>query len=287
VRHSDDALEHPQHRSGGPQPGRAAGRCRRARLRGQRPRLLLRVLSGAARREPGHRPPAGDRPDRAVGLRQEHLPALPQPHERPDPRHPGRRSHRLSRPGPLRPGCRPHRGASPDRHGLPEAEPVPEVDLRQRGVRPEGERAQAQEHGRPGGGVPPSGCPVGRGEGQAQAERLLPVRWPAAAALHRPGHRRPARRDPHGRALLGARPDRHHPHRGAHGRAQAGLHDRHRDPQHAAGCPRLRRDGVLHGRGRRCRPPHRCAGRGRRHQRPVHLAQGPAHRRLHHRPLRL
>ena len=42
-----------------------------------------------------------------------------------------------------------------------------------------------------------------------------PVGRPAAAAVHRPGHRRRARGHPDGRAVLGARPDRHRPHRGA------------------------------------------------------------------------
>ena len=35
------------------------------------------------------------------------------------------------------------RGAAPDRHGVPEAEPVPEDDLRQRRVRAEDQRPQA------------------------------------------------------------------------------------------------------------------------------------------------
>ena len=57
---------------------------------------------------------------------------------------------------------------------------------------------------------------LGRGQGQAQAVRLRPVRRAAAAPVHRPHHRRQARGHPHGRALLGARPDRHRPHRGPH-----------------------------------------------------------------------
>ena len=42
----------------------------------------------------------------------------------------------VPRRGPLRPEGRRGRGAAADRHGVPEAEPVPEVDLRQRRVRP-------------------------------------------------------------------------------------------------------------------------------------------------------
>ena len=55
---------------------------------------------------------------------------------------------------------------------------------------------------------------VGRGQGPAQGLGPGPVRRPAAAAVHRPGHRRRARGAPDGRALLGARPDRHRAHRG-------------------------------------------------------------------------
>ena len=51
-----------------------------------------------------------------------------------------------------------------------------------------------------------------------------------------------------GRALLGARPDRHAAHRGADARAEEGLHDRDRHPQHAAGDPRRRHHRVLRGR---------------------------------------
>src|SRR6266403_1938193 len=44
-----------------------------------------------------------------------------------------------------------------------------------------------------------------------------------------------AGRAAHGRALLGARSDRHRQDRGTDARTQEQLHDRHRDPQHAAG----------------------------------------------------
>ena len=92
---------------------------------------------------------------------------------------------------------------------------------------------------------------VGRGQEQAQEERPRPLRRPAAAAVHRPGHRGGARRDPHGRAGLGPRPHRHRAHRGPDAGTQAGLLDHHRDAQHAAGRPRLGRDGVpLHRGGR-------------------------------------
>ena len=44
--------------------------------------------------------------------------------------------------------------------------------------------------------------------------------------------------DPDGRAVLGARSDRDREDRGPHGGAEARLHDRDRDPQHAAGRAR-------------------------------------------------
>ena len=100
------------------------------------------------------------------------------------------------------------RGPPADRHGLPEAEPVPEVDLRQHRVRPEDRRVQGQ-HGRAGRGVAAQGGAVGRGEGQAQGVRPGALGRAAAAAVHRARDRDAARRDPDGRAVLGARPDRH------------------------------------------------------------------------------
>ena len=66
------------------------------------------------------------------------------------------------------------------------------------------------------------------------------------------------------------------------------LHDRHRDPQHAAGGPGQRSHRVLHHRGpSRHRHPHRLAGRVRRDRHdllePVRRADGE----LCHRPIRL
>ncbi len=55
---------------------------------------------------------------------------------------------------------------------------------------------------------------VGRGQGQAEAVGVRPLRRSAAAAVHRADHRHEARRHPDGRALLGAGPDRDLAHRG-------------------------------------------------------------------------
>ena len=109
--------------------------------------LLLRLVPrGEGRLD--RRPAAGDhRAHRAVGLRQVHAAAVDQPDERPDPGHPRRGPGPVPRRQPVRPGRRPGRGPAADRHGLPEAEPVPEVDLRQRRLRAADRRLQGQ-HGR-------------------------------------------------------------------------------------------------------------------------------------------
>ena len=88
--------------------------------------------------------------------------------------------------------------------------PVPQVDLRQHRLGSEDQRVQ--------------GIEVRLDDLVEQALRaaalwdevkdklkesgLSAVGWPAAAAVHRPRHRHPARRRPHGRAVLGARSDR-------------------------------------------------------------------------------
>ena len=51
------------------------------------------------------------------------------------------------------------------------------------------------------------GGALGRGQGPPRRQRLRHVGRPAAAAVHRPLPRRQPRRDPDGRAVLGARPD--------------------------------------------------------------------------------
>ena len=76
-----------------------------------------------------------------------------------------------------------------------------------------------------------------------QRQRAEPVRRPAAAAVHRAHRGGEARSDPVRRAVLGARSDLDREDRGADRRAEAGLHDRDRHPQHAAGRARV----GLHG----------------------------------------
>ncbi|CAA9363666.1 MAG: Phosphate transport ATP-binding protein PstB, partial [uncultured Nocardioidaceae bacterium] len=207
---------------------------------------VLRRLPCRHPRQHGLRAQRDHRAHRPLGLREVDAAPVAQPDERPRRRCSRRGPRQLPRHEHLRARRRPDRGPAPHRHGLPEAEPVPQVHLRQHRLRPEGHRHEGREHGRPGRGVPVPCRPVGRGQGQAQAVGVRPLRRAAAAALHRPDARSQARRDSHGRAVLGARPDRHRAHRGPHGRAAQRLHDHHRHPQHAAGGPRRGPHGVLH-----------------------------------------
>jgi hypothetical protein len=102
---------------------------------------------------------------------------------------------------------------APGRHGVPEAQSVPEVDLRQHRLRPAHPR-HGHQQGRPGRDRREKSLPrrpVGRGEGPpamqpgtglsgGQQQRLCIAR---AIAVNQPrGH-------PDGRAVLGARPHRH------------------------------------------------------------------------------
>ena len=158
---------------------------------------------------------------------------------------------------------RPQRAARADRHGVPEADAVSDDDLRQHRVRREAAREAVQGgDGRARGVVADPRRAVGRGEGPAAHLRHGPVRRPAAAALHRAHHRGAARGDPARRTDQRARPDQHAEDRGADRRAEARLHHRHRDAQHAAGRALRRPGGVLlpgrdgggGARGRRCSP---------------------------------
>ena len=103
------------------------------------------------------------------------------------------------------------RGPAPARrHGLPEVEPVPQVDLRERGLRAarstgSATRLGAARAGREG--AAPLGA-VGRGQGPAGHLGAGPLRRPAAAALHRARARGRAGGAAHGRAVLGPGPDR-------------------------------------------------------------------------------
>ena len=101
-----------------------------------RPLPLLRRQAGAVRHLDGLSPPSGDGADRPVGLRQVDAPALPEPHERSDRRRFRHRQHPLGRRGGQRPRAGRDRTAPPGRHGVSEGRAVPQVDLRERRLRP-------------------------------------------------------------------------------------------------------------------------------------------------------
>ena len=190
------------------------------------------------------------------GMRQEHAAALHQPHERPRPERPRERRDPVPRRRPVRPAGRSGRGPPAHRHGVPEAQPVPQVDLRQRRVRAPGRRATRASMDE----LVEAACAARRSGTRSRTSSSSPARRSRAAsssACASPAPSPCSRRHPDGRALLRARP-------GATLRieelmcgAQAELHHRDRDPQHAAGRAGVRRDGVpddgrrprrLHGR---------------------------------------
>ena len=112
--------------------------------------------------------------------------------------------------GHLRPRQAAHRRPPRDRHGLPEAEPVPgDVDPRQRARRSQAHRHQgvALGEGRAGRVLPAQGRALERGQGPPRRPRRRPLRWPAAAAVHRPLAGDQAAGAADGRAVLGPRPD--------------------------------------------------------------------------------
>ena len=112
---------------------------------------------------------------------------------------------------------------------------------------------------------------VGRGQGQAAAERAQPVGRPAAAAVHRPRDRDPPGDSAARRAGLGARPDLDAAHRGADRRAERRLLHRDRHPQHAAGGAQLRLHGL---------PVSRRADRVRRDRDDLHAPEASGRPRI-------
>ena len=120
----------------------ARGRSHRS---GQGPARVLR----AGPQHQGHQPrlsgQRGDGVDRAVRIREIDRGAVHQPDARGDSGCPGRRGGPARRARRVRGGNRRHVGTAPDRHGVPEAEPLPDdVDLRQRCGRPAADRARSR-----------------------------------------------------------------------------------------------------------------------------------------------
>ena len=193
---------------------------------------------------------------RPVGLRQVDLPALPQPDER-------HHSRRRASTGDIELDGEDINSPAMDvvqlraRVGMvfqkPNPFPKSIYENVAYGPRIHGLAARQERAGRDRREIAEARRPVGRGQGPAAGKRHRPVGRPAAAPVHRPRDRGRSRSDPDGRALLGARPDRHRQDRGTDPRAARPLRHRHRHPQHAAGGARVaahrllppRRDGRI------------------------------------------
>jgi hypothetical protein len=147
------------------------------------------------RRRPRYRQERGHRDDRPVGLRQVDLPACPEPDERHHRHLPGHRRDQARRHGHLRQETRRGAAARPGRHGVPEAEPLPEVHLRQHRLRPAhprpGQQPRRARRGRRD--QPAQGRSVGRGQGPAGPARapVCPVASSSACASPAPSPCRP------------------------------------------------------------------------------------------------
>ena len=199
----------PGRRSGGHGHGTPGGA--RDRLQARGPVRALRRQAGGQARLDGHPRERDHRVDRPLGLRQEHPDPLPQPDERPDPAR--------------------HRRGAVLYHGqdlyAPEVDPV-EVRRRIGMVFQKPNPFPKSIFDNVAFG--PAGARTARDMDECRAvaharrlwdevkdrltERLGMSGRPAAASLHRALHRCRARRDPDGRALLGARPDLHREDRG-------------------------------------------------------------------------
>ncbi len=222
--------------------GAPAARRRRARAHDARhAERLLRRQRGRQGRLAVDPPGRGARADRPVGLRQDDAAAHAQPAHRADAERPPRG--RIRSTATDVDAHRGDRAAPPRLDGLPAAEPVPDVDLRQRRLRA-ARAGLASAPSKPAlePRVEALGArrPVGRGQGQARPPGAAAVRRPAAAAVHRARAGGRARGAADGRAVLGARPALDGGDRGADRRAAQRARGRDRHPQPAAGAPRRR-----------------------------------------------
>ena len=182
----------------------------------------------------------GDRLHRSVGLRQVDSAAHAQPHLRALSRPARHRRSPARRPG--------HPRAGQDLNLLrakvgmvfqkPTPFPMSIYDNIAFGIRLYEKLSAQRARGARRTGAAPRGA-VGRGQGQAPAERPRPLGRPAAAALHRPRRSRSSPRSCCSTSRLGARSDLDAEDRGADRRAQVGLLHRDRHAQHAAGGAQL------------------------------------------------
>ena len=152
---SDDQ-HRPRTSAAGLRPTSRAPRWRRGRRRRRRSSAAPRRWTSATSASPTaagrssanltlrDRAEGGHGDHRPVGLRQVHLPPVDQPAQRPDPRHPPRGRHPGRRHVGLLAEHRPRGAAAAGRHGVPAAQSVPQVGLRQRGVRPGAQPARAR-----------------------------------------------------------------------------------------------------------------------------------------------
>ena len=171
------------------------------------------------RGDDGRLPQRDHRPDRALGLRQVDPDPLPQPDERPDPLGERRRQGPLPRRGHLR-ATEVDPVEVRKRIGMVFQKPNPfpksiydNIAFGPRILGMEGDMDEIVEKALRGGAL------WDEVKDRLDDERVRDVGRPAAAALHRPLPRRRPRRDPDGRALLGARPDLDRQDRGPDARA--------------------------------------------------------------------
>ncbi len=170
---------------------------------------MVRQIPGPEQHFAGRQAGPGHGPDRTLGLRQDHAPALLQPHQRAlRQRHHDRPNHGAGQEH-LRRRRLAQRAAQVGGHGLPAAQSAADLDPRERALRRPRPRRPAERYsrgraGRHGRNGPPRRAALGRGEGPAEAEGDPALARAAAEAVHRPLAAAEAAGDPHGRALLGA-----------------------------------------------------------------------------------
>ncbi len=185
---------------------------RSSKVVAQRRQRLLRREARAEGRVGRHSRPQRDGVHRAVGLRQVDVPALHQPHER---HHPDRAASPARSPSTARTSTIPRSTSC-------SCAPASAWCSRSR-TRSRSRSTRTSPTVRASTASPQSKAELDEivttslekaglfegGQGPPHRQRHRPFRRPAAAAVHRARHRRQPRGHPDGRAVLGARSDRH------------------------------------------------------------------------------